>query len=222
MVNRSRYVLCTVVLCGLLPLVVSWAFAAWTGLTADNGGLISAQEDGASALKSQLRFLQRTWPNCTPPEIALSYSDVGMTYEFIMCEIDANGVRCSVERYTAGFPFRCVSTWTRTDLDIYTRAERESRGPQISGTRLGFASSLLYPGLPYAPRAERVFPLIVHPLPYVANALTYSVVCIMVWVGWSRYNAGRRRRSGCCERCGYSKSGIDAIAPCPECGQCTR
>jgi hypothetical protein len=36
---------------------------------------------------------------------------------------------------------------------------------------------------------------------------------------WWKDNGDRRRRLGLCITCGYDRRGIDASAPCPECGR---
>ena len=52
----------------------------------------------------------------------------------------------------------------------------------------------------------------------LANTLFYAYVIALPMLSIRAVRVVRRRRRGACESCGYSRAGLDASTPCPECG----
>lgn len=52
----------------------------------------------------------------------------------------------------------------------------------------------------------------------VANTALYSSIWLVLFAVTSKLQCVRRRRRGCCVRCGYSVLGLPDDSPCPECG----
>ncbi len=110
----------------------------------------------------------------------------------------------------AGWPMRCLEaidfveikrdlTWTRTV------------GPM--GIELPLHSSETWPG-----EAGAVLPLGPIWLGLATNTLFYAYLIALPMLSIRAARIVRRRRRGACESCGYSRAGIDAPTPCPECG----
>ncbi len=118
--------------------------------------------------------------------------------------------RFNVTVCQAGWPMRCLEsidfveikrdlTWTRTV------------GPM--GIELPLHSSTTWPG-----EAGAVLPLGPIWLGLLANTLFYAYLIALPVLSIRAARVVRRRRRGACESCGYSRAGLDASTPCPECG----
>lgn len=66
---------------------------------------------------------------------------------------------------------------------------------------------------------DTAVPLGILPRGFALNTAFYAGLWWTLALGIARGRAWNRRRRGLCARCAYSRAGLDAITPCPECGK---
>ncbi|MCC6322532.1 MAG: hypothetical protein IT438_13975 [Phycisphaerales bacterium] len=65
---------------------------------------------------------------------------------------------------------------------------------------------------------DHALPTRVHWPGFLGNTLLYSSIIALPWFALSLVRQRRRRARNACPGCGYSRTGLPAGAPCPECG----
>lgn len=121
--------------------------------------------------------------------------------------------RRDARTHAFGFPFASLRWYQRERLSPSSTSPRPGV-VQIGGLILDAGSATEEP---------MVLPLALCPLGFAGSAAVWMVLIVTVTGGReeiaSRYAAAKARRELLCPHCGYSRVGITAKMPCPECGK---
>jgi hypothetical protein len=98
-----------------------------------------------------------------------------------------------------GWPFRCLRGTQLTAVAAFADMPFQAIG--LSGDR-----------------AARLMALTPIPSGLLADSLIYSAALVALCWAFARLRARRRRLRAQCTWCGYDRRGLEAGAPCPECG----